>query len=95
MDNPLPPPAKKAKDLKNLAAKTVKLWHEKFSDVYKLLDLGFNYLKNCKKVDFVGFSHQTSAQRAHVARETERQQIFLNKKYIENVKEMKGNCYNL
>ena len=50
IDNPLPPPAKKAAILKKLAAKTIKTWHEKFSDIYKLLDLGYNYLKNCKKV---------------------------------------------
>lgn len=90
VDNPLPPPVKKAALLKKLAARTIKQWHEKFSDVYKLLDLGFNYLKNCKKVDFVEFSHQTSAQRAHVARESERQQIFLNQKYLGYAKDMKG-----
>ncbi len=47
---PLPPPKKRATELKHLAARHIKNWHEKFSDVYKLLDLGFNYLKNCKKV---------------------------------------------
>ncbi len=91
VDNPLPPPVKKATMLKKLAAKTIKNWHEKFADVYKLLDLGYNYLKNCKKVDFIQFSHQTSAQRTHLAQESERQQIFLNQKYLAYAQEMKGN----
>ncbi len=90
MDNPLPPPVKKVAQLKNLAAKTIKSWHEKFADEYNLLDLGFKYLKNCKKVDFVSFSHQTVAQRSHLAKESERQQIFLNKKYLDYKQEMQG-----
>ena len=49
-DEPLPPPRKIANELKKLAAKVIKTWHEKFGAEYKLLDLGFNYLKNCKKV---------------------------------------------
>lgn len=89
LENPLPPPAKKAALLKNLAARIIKEWNDKFSDVYKLLDLGFNYLKNCKKVDFVSFSHQSSAQRAHVAKESERQQIFNNKKCLTSMQEIR------
>ena len=49
-DEPLPPPVKKAAELKKLAAKAIKTWHEKFGNDYKLLDLGYNYLKNVKKV---------------------------------------------
>jgi hypothetical protein len=59
-DEPLPPPKKAAIELKKEAAKTIKNWHEKFGSEYKLLDLGFNYLKNCKKVNihdsFISFS---------------------------------------
>jgi hypothetical protein len=86
----LPQPRKTAKELKKLAARVIKQWHDKFAADYKLLDLGFNYLKNCKKVDFVSFSHETNAQRLQTQREQERQQIFLNKKYNEYLSEMNG-----
>ncbi len=46
----MPPPEKKAVELKKLAAKLVNTWYEKFGSDYKLLELGFNYLKNVKKV---------------------------------------------
>lgn len=88
MSRPLPPPKKAAAELKKLAPKVIKNWHDKFADVYKLLDLGFSYLKNCKKVDFVSFSNQTVAQRAHIQKQNEKQLIFQNKKYIEYVKQM-------
>jgi hypothetical protein len=51
-DEELPPPKKAAKELKKLAPKIIKQWHEKFAADYKRLDIGFNYLKNCKKVGF-------------------------------------------
>jgi hypothetical protein len=87
----LPPPKKNAIELKKLAAKVIKNWHDKFGSEYKLLELGFNYLKNCKKVDFVSFSHESNAQRLHTERENVRQQVFLNKKHGEYVQEMSGN----
>ncbi|RNA35487.1 UV-stimulated scaffold A-like, partial [Brachionus plicatilis] len=69
-------------------AKIIKAWNDKFSPEYKRLQLGFEYLKNCKKVDFVSFSHQNSAHRAHVQKQNEKQQIFVNQKYKEYIKEM-------
>ena len=50
MDKPLPPPKKAATELKKLSPRIIKSWHDKFGEEYNLLDLGFNYLKNCKKV---------------------------------------------
>lgn len=100
MARPLPPPKKAAAELKKLAPKVIKNWHDKFADVYKLLDLGFSYLKNCKKVDFVSFSNQSVAQRSHVQKQNEKQTIIQNKKYVEYVKEMNDteedirNCVN-
>ena len=46
LKNPLPPPSQKANELKKLANKTIKSWYDKFYMDYKLLELGFNYLKN-------------------------------------------------
>ena len=86
----LPPPRKKATELKKFAAKTIKAWHEKFGESYQLLNLGFDYLKNLKKIDFVDFSHQTNAERLHAQREQEKKQIILNKRCIEYEKQMNG-----
>ena len=51
VDNPLPAPAKKAAELKKLATRTIQNWFDKFHADYKLLELGYNYLKNIKKVN--------------------------------------------
>lgn len=42
------------------------------------------------KIDFVSYSHLTAAQRSQQQKEHERQQIFLNKKYEEYLKELNG-----
>ncbi len=86
----LPLPRKKATELKKFAARTINAWHEKFGDSYQLLNLGFNYLKNLKKIDFVEFSHQTNAERLHAQREQEKKQIILNKRCAEYEKQMNG-----
>lgn len=87
-DEPLPPPRNAANELKKQAAKIIKSWNDKFSTEYKRLQLGFDYLKNCKKVDFVSFSHQNSAQRAHAQKQNEKQLIILNQKCRQYVQEM-------
>ena len=50
VDKPLPAPVKKAAELKKLAIRIIQQWHDKFHGDYKLLELGYNYLKNIKKV---------------------------------------------
>lgn len=90
IDEPLPPPKNAAKELKKQAAMIIKSWNDKFAAQYKRLQLGFDYLKNCKKVDFVSFSHHNSAQRVYVQQQNEKQQIFMNLKYKKYVQEMQG-----
>lgn len=89
-DEPLPPPKIAAKELKKQAALIVKIWNDKFGSEYKRLQLGFDYLKNCKKVDFVSFSHHNSAQRLYIQQQNEKQQIFMNQQYKKYVQEMRG-----
>ena len=38
--------------------RTIQRWHDQFSQTYKKLALGYNYLKNCKKVYF-GHDNET------------------------------------
>ena len=52
-DYPLPPPKQAAKILKSKTIEFVHKWHEKFGDAYKKLALGYNFLKNCKKVSVI------------------------------------------
>ncbi|CAF1107824.1 unnamed protein product [Adineta steineri] len=52
VDNQLPPPNQTARLLRQFTATSIKKWHEKFGTAYKLLDIGFNYLKNCKLMNF-------------------------------------------
>ncbi|CAF3588502.1 unnamed protein product [Rotaria socialis] len=52
VDNQLPPPNQIAKLLKQFTATCIKKWHEKFGTTYKLLDVSYNYLKNCKYLNF-------------------------------------------
>ena len=56
MDSPLPKPKATAKLLKEQAMRSIQNWHDKFSETYKKLALGYNYLKNCEKVFAVGSS---------------------------------------
>ena len=49
-DTPLPPPKSAAKALKSKSLETIEKWHEKFSETYKKLALGYTYLQHCKKV---------------------------------------------
>jgi hypothetical protein len=52
VDNQLPPPIQTSRLLKQFTASSIKKWHEKFGTTYKLLDIGYNYLKNCKFFNF-------------------------------------------
>ncbi|KAH0624421.1 hypothetical protein JD844_031839 [Phrynosoma platyrhinos] len=62
-DQPLPPPNEVAQKLKTLAIKSVQKWHEQYGEAYKKLSLGYNFLKQNKKVDFQNISARTLAER--------------------------------
>ncbi|CAF0997889.1 unnamed protein product [Adineta ricciae] len=80
VDTQLPPPDSTAKLLRQFTATSIKKWHEKFGSTYKLLDVGYNYLKNCKFVNFdnvdepIGITAQLERER------NEANQIRLNQK---------------
>ena len=81
IDDQLPPPAPTAKLLKQFAATSIKKWHEKFGTTYKLLDVGYNYLKNCKCFNFdnvdepIGITAQIERER------NEANQVRLTQKF--------------
>ena len=80
IDDQLPPPIPAAKLFKQFAATSIRKWHEKFGTTYKLLDIGYNYLKNCKFVNFdnvdepIGITAQLERER------NQANQIRLNQK---------------
>ena len=57
---PLPLPKPAAYQLKRDAIRAVHNWNEKFAGTYKKLSLGYNYLKNCKKVGRKSFKMNES-----------------------------------
>ncbi|OCT99233.1 UV-stimulated scaffold protein A [Xenopus laevis] len=81
-EQPLPPPKEVAQKMKILAIRTVQEWHEKFGDAYKKLALGYNFLKQNKKIDFQDVRSRTLAERM---REEEKQKRLENI-YKEKVK---------
>ncbi|XP_074660261.1 UV-stimulated scaffold protein A-like [Tubulanus polymorphus] len=62
-DNPLPPPKPVARSLKQKAIQAIQKWQDTFGSTYKRLKLGYNYLRNCKKVEFEAIRVRTNAER--------------------------------
>ncbi|XP_041477105.1 UV-stimulated scaffold protein A-like [Lytechinus variegatus] len=83
VDLPLPPPKPAAILLKEHALRAMQEWHNKFGKAYKKLGLGYTYLKNCKKVDFVNIQARSDAERRRTEERQRRlqqaQQQKLNK----------------
>ncbi|XP_049862769.1 UV-stimulated scaffold protein A-like [Schistocerca gregaria] len=79
-DKPLPMPKTVAKDLKLFALRTIQQWNKEFGSGYKKLELGFSFLKNCKKVDFDTLEAQSNAERLRQEEEERRKNVQSNKK---------------
>lgn len=94
-DKKLPLPRNVAKVLKSTALSEIENWYQKFGSHYKKLELGYDFLKRVKKVDFAGMRSRTlleqQRQESLEAREKE-----LEKRAIEKVeKEMRENCLDI
>jgi len=95
IDNQLPPPISTAKLLKQLTATSIKKWYEKFGTTYKLLDIGYNYLKNCKFFNFDNVDEPIGIT-AELARErNEANQIRLTQKFQKATEELNSLLFNL
>lgn len=88
--NLLPPPKEAANKLKELAAQSIKKWHTKYGNEYKLLDLGFKYLKDIKRIDFETFNTLTLAERKNREEANKKKEFFLNQECLQFIKEQKG-----
>ena len=85
---PLPPPTAVAKRLKEKSLQAIESWYEKFGPHYKKLDLGYNYLKRVKKVEFNAVTARTEAERRQSEERAQRKRNFINGQIIRVENEM-------
>ncbi|GAB6019008.1 hypothetical protein CHUAL_000641 [Chamberlinius hualienensis] len=79
-DEELPPPKAVAVKLKRKTLECIGQWHSKFGDGYKKLRLGYNFLKDCKQINFNDISDRSLAQQAAEREANQRQEIINNEK---------------
>ncbi|XP_030621623.1 UV-stimulated scaffold protein A [Chanos chanos] len=85
IEQPLPPPKEVARKLKSLAIQTVQSWYATYGEAYKKLSLGYNFLKQVKKVDFHDVEARTLAER----KRQEEKQKRLERIYKEKLEKAK------
>lgn len=83
-EKPLPPPRPTALNLKRLSLKSVQEWNDLYGKGYKKLALGYNYLRQCKKVDFNALTIVNEAERSH-EEETDRRLKNINQERSKKV----------
>ncbi|CAG5126057.1 unnamed protein product [Candidula unifasciata] len=87
-ERPLPPPKSAAKKLKTDALHALQLWHDKYGQGYKKLVVGYNYLKNCKHVDFNDIRTQNQAERQRIENEEKRKEKIRTDKLAKVLKDI-------
>lgn len=87
-DMPLPPPKAAAKDLKIKTLQLIQEWNTKFGEDYKRLNLGYKYLKHCKKVDFDDAQSRGIIQRQREEEEQRRRDQAIADKVNKTKQEM-------
>lgn len=85
---PLPPPKSAAKVLKEKAIEAIDSWHRKFGPHYKKLDLGYNYLKRVKNVEFNSHTARSQAERRQSEERERRKRNIINGQIIRVENEM-------
>ena len=85
---PLPPPKSAAKVLKEKAIEAIDSWHGKFGPHYKKLDLGYNYLKRVKNVEFNSHTARSQAERRQSEEKERRKRNIINGQVIRVENEM-------
>ncbi|XP_045603455.2 UV-stimulated scaffold protein A [Procambarus clarkii] len=106
--HPLPKPETVSRNLKQKAVEAIQRWYDNFSEGYVTLKLGYNYLRDCKKVDFAELTARTVAERQRAEEERQRNEEIKRNKIAkvnadlqENSSEIKDcivqfrNCFRL
>ncbi|NXG72801.1 UVSSA protein, partial [Baryphthengus martii] len=89
-EQPLPPPKEVAQKLRKAALRSVQEWHEKYGEAYKKLALGYQFLKQNKKVDFQDVHARTVAERRREEEKQKRLDNIYKEKAKRAEKEMEG-----
>ncbi|XP_013383000.1 UV-stimulated scaffold protein A [Lingula anatina] len=87
-NEPLPPPKKAAKILKSKTYKAIQKWHDKYAEEYRKLALAYNYLKNCKKINFTEIQARAEAERQREEAEQQRTEMVMQQKLSSCLHEM-------
>ena len=91
----LPPPKSAAKVLKSTALSNIENWNQKFGKHYKKLEIGYDFLKRVKRIDFAGMRSSTLLERQR-QKSLETRQRDLEKRTIEKIKqEMQESCMDI
>ncbi|XP_059821582.1 UV-stimulated scaffold protein A isoform X2 [Hypanus sabinus] len=88
-EQPLPPPKEAARKLKEMAIKAIQEWQDKYGNAYKKLSLGYQFLKQVRKVDFQDIRARTQAERKREEERLKRQENINNVRVKRVEEEMK------
>ncbi|CAE1319628.1 UVSSA [Acanthosepion pharaonis] len=87
-EQPLPPPKAVARNLKVDALKAIQQWNQKFGPGYKKLTLGYNFLKNCKMIDFNDIQARSVVERMREQEKERKKELHLQRKREKITKEI-------
>ncbi|XP_059173402.1 UV-stimulated scaffold protein A-like isoform X2 [Physella acuta] len=92
-NRPLPPPKPAANKLKSDSLRAIQRWYEKYGQGYRKLAHGYDYLKNCKHIDFVDIRAQNEAERRRAELEEQKKEKMRTEnlaKVLKEIKESRG-----
>lgn len=87
-NKPLPKPIPVAENLKKKAIEAIQQWYDEFNKGYNTLLLGYNFLRDCKNVDFIEFTARSAAERQRIEEERRKAEEIKRKKIIKISNEM-------
>ncbi|XP_077589441.1 UV-stimulated scaffold protein A isoform X3 [Stigmatopora nigra] len=89
-ERPLPPPLPVSRKLQSLAIQTIQSWHSFYGSAYKRLELGYQFLKQFKKVEIEDAQARAEEERVREA-ESQKNMKRTHKERLEAViKDMEG-----
>uniref|UniRef100_A0A7N9B0N0 UV-stimulated scaffold protein A n=1 Tax=Mastacembelus armatus TaxID=205130 RepID=A0A7N9B0N0_9TELE len=89
-EQPLPPPKEVARKLRSLAIQTVQSWQASYGTAYKKLALGYHFLKQVKKVDFLDAEARTVAERRREQERRRKMERIYKERVEAATKDMEG-----
>ncbi|GFS16565.1 UV-stimulated scaffold protein A [Elysia marginata] len=85
---PLPPPKSAAVKMKADTLQAIQQWHDKYGQGYRKLVVGYEYLKNCKHIDFNDIRARSLAEKKRVEEQERKKKEMMAKKLAKVLKEI-------